>query len=1137
MSTLTDSLVRILTGKYNLDLVKKNKFFDTPDSLKLLNETALKSLREFAEKLGIDLSKLFPSLDLDNLNDIKNKLRESDAANAILTASSDATDNDILNQLLIKCECLNSADPGSEAIEALKLLEEIEIGQGAESFIAGLEEASDLANELRAQIENYANQALDTLLPYAAAALLVFYIIKLIIDTLTNTDFPSRFRIKYIGRLIRNTLAGIWEIPGTLWENLKSMLKKMDILAVAVALTTVAYLYFLKESQADAEKDISALDCSAFVDKQNELLDIDADGSYDTPDNPMETTGDVSEVDCELVNIDEEIVPIIPYLSQLEGFNCEIAAEEAKEEEIEGEGETDLVTGVIIDNRTENPLIPILTIGDQVTTQTIIGTLGDRSVYAPMDGYISTFDSSIVTLSDTTEPEEDFLSSNINALNEKYTEQNNLKMFLKKWYVVSLYPIMMGKSPLTDGEYTKEEKDAKKYNSMRKRFDKIKKEWQKINDNYEKNIKKLTGGDNVETHCEDETLEQLKQDIDNEEEQVNKYLRTIRDRAVNIAKVTKPKSNEFEMIEYYLFELSLELNAIKEPNEYEKTYRDEINKFVNQRYVIDGWEPEKIEEKGNELLDDLEKGITLGNWWQKGVEKYKENKKMSDVDVWLINLGDENTKLEDLERELLISKLSFLYEFYFNIEANTEEYKDLKEADNKEQVEKEGSYIANFFGTLWKRFEDLPEEIKEIEIVLDDLAIFSPYTIYTDPSTLQQSRYYILIPASAECFPSGSDGGVEAGFSDYTYWLKYCTFATLASVLNPVKGWSTGWLGPPKPIKFPTIYIPIKPIATQYGFIVIGLTITGIWFFPMVLMVNYSTGYAMPILDPTSLVKNQIEKLKKKISKSLSALKTTTLEKYLKNKKKEIAKQEKEVENVSKDLEDHKAKRVADTKKNEEKYLKWKTELTKIQIEEKEVKLELFKLQTQHQIVQDSIRSGIATKTNDVADKGLKSIQDSESLINKQFDALDSLADKLDNIVAPLPTTLKPNTANFGITLKKPIPVVSIDSEIDDNINQEGVDKIADKFEVNNESFMSKKATFDYSKYLTALSAGALAGLSFKGVLDLLKSGDVPGLVTQDPFPAYENLTVTNIPWVKFLYTDYVPTGAKIYGFPGQLPL
>jgi hypothetical protein len=79
------------------------------------------------------------------------------------------------------------------------------------------------------------------------------------------------------------------------------------------------------------------------------------------------------------------------------------------------------------------------------------------------------------------------------------------------------------------------------------------------------------------------------------------------------------------------------------------------------------------------------------------------------------------------------------------------------------------------------------------------------------------------------------------GYGDILYWLKYCSFATLAGLTVQ---WPAGLIVPVV-VPFPVVYIPIKPIQTNYGFIVVGLSICGLYIFPWVLFVNYSSNFAL----------------------------------------------------------------------------------------------------------------------------------------------------------------------------------------------------------------------------------------------------------------------------------------------------
>jgi hypothetical protein len=82
--------------------------------------------------------------------------------------------------------------------------------------------------------------------------------------------------------------------------------------------------------------------------------------------------------------------------------------------------------------------------------------------------------------------------------------------------------------------------------------------------------------------------------------------------------------------------------------------------------------------------------------------------------------------------------------------------------------------------------------------------------------------------------------------NDYLYWLIWFTNATLLTLI-PIY-WADGFDIPtpfgPVPLPLPGIYFPIAPPVTipfVNVTIVFGLAIRGIWFFPIVLMINLNS--------------------------------------------------------------------------------------------------------------------------------------------------------------------------------------------------------------------------------------------------------------------------------------------------------
>jgi hypothetical protein len=153
-------------------------------------------------------------------------------------------------------------------------------------------------------------------------------------------------------------------------------------------------------------------------------------------------------------------------------------------------------------------------------------------------------------------------------------------------------------------------------------------------------------------------------------------------------------------------------------------------------------------------------------------------------------------------------------------------------------------------------------------------------------------------------------------------------------------------------------------------------------------------------------------------------------------------------------------------------------------------------------------------------------MEKSENSLNSKLDGLVSLVEKVSSILVPLPITLQPETANFGLTLKNPKPVIQISDKLDEDVNQPVLDGITNTFKVKNDTLGT--SNFKSSLSGTIMNSGAYRKALKTANLLIIKS---------DPFPKYENLKPLNVQWASFLLQKWVPTGAKSFGIPSQNPL
>ena len=186
-------------------------------------------------------------------------------------------------------------------------------------------------------------------------------------------------------------------------------------------------------------------------------------------------------------------------------------------------------------------------------------------------------------------------------------------------------------------------------------------------------------------------------------------------------------------------------------------------------------------------------------------------------------------------------------------------------------------------------------------------------------------------------------------------------------------------------------------------------------------------------------------------------------------------------------------------------------------------KKDKMQAEIKYKIIKDAYDGAPIAKNQDAK---IQALQNTEEKILSQFDKLDLLIAGIDKFLAPLPIATKPETANFAFTVKNPKPIINMATDIDQNINYDPLNKIMEKFEPKNEDLMKTNYGSILSKTFN----------NFKGYKTALKAA-MPTIIKSDPFPKYENLKPSNLPWMSFLLKEWAPTGAKTYGFPGFPPL
>jgi len=1162
---IAERIRKFLFSFFENILSETKEFFKKPSALVSLLSVSLSILdpllqqvrNKISAKISATLNKNkdpnLVNLDPNNLSsrDINNYFKRNRNLQKVINFVGNDVDEDIIGDIIKACENPEYYPKQHDKLRSrlkgknLKGNDFINIVQQENDFEQKVS-SYRIGNSLRGLLTN-----IDSIIYWT---IITFIIVEKVKEFLIQNEFPSRWRGKYLQRLIRvnaallrhsiqnekdaakkapDTVKQIYKNTINEVEDLINILKRVDTLIAASLLASFIYQQNRKEySRASFE---------SFSESVKGITCTDIESPIDIIVAPPKEIieNDFSRFDCP-IDIDETIIPSKPLDELMTGLKCDLDAEEI-DDAIEEKSTYDLATKAIFKNESEKPFSILVNEDDFIDTKTVIATLGDINIYSPVNGIIekTNEEKDEIFITDLIEPEKTFLEKLIESVQNKYQVLNESKFFIGDFFIESVYPIMLLNSPVVDASLSIPDRNVIKYftGGVEKRWD-IAKRAKKFNkDRYEKSIKNITKEDIVKKRAKDEELHKIKEDLDSVEKIYFEKLNGINKLLLNQTRATLPEKEEFALLDYYI---DLMQHILTKSNNYKdskifKKFRDELNNIIINRYFIDEWSLEKFIKKLNSVCNELAQGTFFEespNFFQIMYRLYiNSNKDKKAVINWLKFLGDKNDEFTEEEKEEVIERIMFIFDLVIIIIQKTEQEYSVED-NHYEALIKEVYFINNFFKTLWKKYEELPKEIEDINETLNELSeVYIPYSIQTIND--EDYRYY-GIGKERDCpIPTEEDENLspysEYSYGDIEYWLKYCSMATLIGATNYPRGWGTGFPPPLGPTPFPIVYIPFNAFQLPWGFIVVGLTITGIYPFPWAAFVNYDTNHHVPLADPAERIKREIRELKKTLSFNLKEYKQKTLKNYLETKKKEINSLTEKIDNYSKLKREHRLEKPQRDRSKEARtdiprYTKELADWVTKQAEYTEIitttKTRKWRQELKYRVAYNAINDIEPIKNTE--DPKLKSFEETEKAIDKKFESLDTLFASINNLLAPLPISTKPMSANFAFTIKNPQPIINFAENLDENINEQPLNSLINQFKLNNEDFMSSEFTNKVQNSIVNFN-------DYKKAL----IGIMPAVIVKDPFPKYENLKLTNLPWVSFLYSNWSIAGGKTYGIPG----
>jgi hypothetical protein len=198
-----------------------------------------------------------------------------------------------------------------------------------------------------------------------------------------------------------------------------------------------------------------------------------------------------------------------------------------------------------------------------------------------------------------------------------------------------------------------------------------------------------------------------------------------------------------------------------------------------------------------------------------------------------------------------------------------------------------------------------------------------------------------------------------------------------------------------------------------------------------------------------------------------------------------------------------------------------------------ELQVRRFALALKAKILSEKLED-IATGT--VIDPVIQAIEFTEKQIEKAFDALLKVIDKIDAFVGALPISVDATSVSFSFTLKNPRPWSEVKDGLEDTVSANALQPYLDKIDISKEALMNSQFASIWTLTVNALNTAV-------GLFNNPASPIRTALVPVEAFPTYKALLPINLSWwgipatpvspIGFIQPHFVSTGGKSFGIPG----
>ncbi|HUT79861.1 MAG TPA: hypothetical protein VMZ29_01560, partial [Candidatus Bathyarchaeia archaeon] len=106
MGLLAKAILAKETIKFRASLLKEIQFFNYPPSFIALKAAALATLNSLSEQIAEKI-RSFADFDIDDIRELRKFIKNNDRLNAIMKLSGKELDDEIVSELLLRCQSPN----------------------------------------------------------------------------------------------------------------------------------------------------------------------------------------------------------------------------------------------------------------------------------------------------------------------------------------------------------------------------------------------------------------------------------------------------------------------------------------------------------------------------------------------------------------------------------------------------------------------------------------------------------------------------------------------------------------------------------------------------------------------------------------------------------------------------------------------------------------------------------------------------------------------------------------------------------------------------------------------------------------------------------------------------------------------